>query len=114
MSIPDPVAAAEVPEIPTDLVSLSEAARLLPGRNGKSMHRRSIKRMVLGAKLRGWMVGSVIYVSAAEVKALILPYGTPAGMKLHQQLASDAEEARRVQEAPTPANGRGGPRKPAA
>jgi hypothetical protein len=51
----------------TSGIRLTEAAKLVPGRNGKGVQVTTIKRWIThgcrGVRLRGWMVGGVWYTS---------------------------------------------------
>lgn len=60
--------------LPNDLISTSEAIRLIPGtRPGKAIHVATLYRLVLAGKLRGWKVGRRTLVSRSEVVGLIRP-----------------------------------------
>lgn len=59
---------------PDDLISTTEAARLIPsGQPGRKTHTSTIVRWVKQGRLRGWRRGSRLLVSQAEVYALLRP-----------------------------------------
>ncbi len=57
-------------EIPADLITLKEAARL-----ARNCHKNTILRWVLSGRLPAWRIGSgrMYYVSRADVLALFQP-----------------------------------------
>jgi hypothetical protein len=56
----------------TDLIELSEAAKLLPKRHGKKIHVKTIKRWIVkgcrGIRLGGQKIGDVWFTSAAWLR----------------------------------------------
>ncbi len=63
----------ESSNIPTDLISVAEAARIT-----HNAHRGTIRRWILQGKLQGYQVaGFRMLVSKADVEALIQPFAPP-------------------------------------
>ena len=64
----------DTPELPSDLIPVNEAIRLLPGQKpGRTPHIASLYRWVQEGRLRGWKVAGRLVVSRAEVLGLIRP-----------------------------------------
>ncbi len=60
---------------PNDLVSITEAAKLLPGsRPGRAMNRHVLRRWVRAGRIPSYRLGSRYFVSRAEVVALVQPH----------------------------------------
>jgi len=53
---------------PTDLLSLTEAARLLPcSKPGRKVHVSSLVRWIQSGKLPGWKIAGRMFVSRSDV-----------------------------------------------
>lgn len=60
--------------LPGDLLSLTAAAKLLPGREpGKHLHVATLWRWTTEGKLPAWRIGGCVYVSRADVLGLARP-----------------------------------------
>lgn len=56
-----------------DLISIAEAAKLLPGRLGGTIHASTVWRWIRTGRLASWRVGRSRYVSRADVLAAVEP-----------------------------------------
>ena len=67
-----PRGAHSVMSDPNTFISLGEAARLLPARNGKRVHTKSIARWITagvdGVRLKGWKAGRTWMTTPAAVE----------------------------------------------
>lgn len=80
--------------IPDDLISVCEAARLLPSRKpGRRMHYGTLYRWIREGRLQGWRVGSHWFVSRREVVALPVP------SEVRPEVATRARREREIAEA---------------
>lgn len=59
-------------EAPDDLLSLKDAAKLIPSPYGgnRGIHVNTMKRWVLSGRVRHWKIGPFILVSKADVLAM--------------------------------------------
>lgn len=55
---------------PTDLITLTQATRIMPRRKGKRIATAVLLRWIRSGRLRGWRVAGRWMVSEAEVRAV--------------------------------------------
>lgn len=63
----------ETTTLPTDLITIKQAARLV-----NNTHRATIRRWILKGKLRAYTLGKRYLVSTADVLGMIRPHVPPA------------------------------------
>jgi len=83
--------------IPEDLLSLPEAARLVPSpRAGRRCHRSTLKRWIFQGELPGYRRGRYWYVSRAELLAYVGP--VRADVPLRPEAMARAEASQRARQ----------------
>ena len=61
-------------DVPTDLISLAEACKLIPSRKaGRRLHIKTLYRWALNGRVRAWKIQGSWFVSKADMLALGVP-----------------------------------------
>lgn len=84
--------------VPADLISLAEAAKLLPSRKpGRRLHCSVLYRWTRQGKLMAWRVGGHLFVSRADILNLPKPVeGALPELVTQKQREAEIEESKAI------------------
>lgn len=84
------------PAFPDDLITVTEAAKLLPSRRpGGRLHATTFYRWIRGGKLEGWRVGGVWFVSRRAVLDIPVLAATTPALRSRRERQEQIDAARR-------------------